>query len=161
QLTKANPDDAAAWYNLGLARAWIGDNRGALEALGEHVQRQKDETKAADAWALAEVVRLGQGMEDQADYIEHSVFFQIRDAQALFKTLGGWEQERRFVPVQIDQDRGMITGMVLERKANLTPELAATQLSNLAAYLLIMGGVVRLWHTNAAALAAVRDELQQ
>src|SRR5205823_8416812 len=108
-------------------RAWLGDNRGALEALEEYVGREPDETKAANAWAIAEILRLGHGMEEQADYVENSVFYQIREPQALFRVLGEWEKDRRFVPVQIDQERGMITGMVLERKPNLTPELAATQ----------------------------------
>ena len=32
-LTKEDGNDAAAWFNLGLARAWLGDNPAALEAL--------------------------------------------------------------------------------------------------------------------------------
>src|SRR5438105_3574152 len=27
QLTGEDPEDAAAWYNLGLARAWLGENK--------------------------------------------------------------------------------------------------------------------------------------
>jgi tetratricopeptide (TPR) repeat protein len=161
QLTKEDPEDTAAWYNLGVARAWLGNNHGALEALDQYVGREPDENQAADAWALGEVLRLGHEMEDVADYIEHSVMFQMRDPQALFRVLETWERERRFVPVQVDQERGMITGMVLERKPNLTPELAASQVVGLASYLLIVGGHLRLWHTNAAMLAAVREELQQ
>ncbi len=161
QLVNEDPDDAAAWHNLALSRAWLGDNRGALEALVEYVGREVDETKAADAWALGEVLRLGQGMEDVADYVEHSALFQIRDAQVVFRVLGNWEQQRRFVPVQIDQEHGMITGMVLEQKPNLTAELAAHHLSGLGAYLLILGGHLRLWHTSAVPLSAVREELQQ
>lgn len=161
QLTKEDAGDLAAWYNLALSRAWLGDNVAALQALEEYVEREADETQAADAWALAEVLRLGHGQEENADYIERSFFFQIRDAQALFRVLGVWEQERRFVPMQIDQERGLITGMVLERKQHLTPELAATQLSQLGAYLLILAGHMRLWHTNATALTEIRDELLQ
>jgi tetratricopeptide (TPR) repeat protein len=72
-----------------------------------------------------------------------------------------WERERRFIPVEINQEQGLITGMVLEKKPNLTPELAATQMAALASYVLIIGGHVRLWHTNPASLADVREELQQ
>src|SRR5436190_4429797 len=68
QLTSEDENDAAAWYNLGVARAWLGDNHGALEALGRYVTLEPDEKQAAAAWALAEVLRCAQGMEDEADY---------------------------------------------------------------------------------------------
>src|SRR5205823_4660412 len=32
-LTRQDPADAPAWFNLGLACAWLGDNRPALAAL--------------------------------------------------------------------------------------------------------------------------------
>jgi len=38
QLTRDNPQERQAWYNLGLARAWHGDNAAALEALDRYVQ---------------------------------------------------------------------------------------------------------------------------
>src|SRR5205085_1439533 len=56
QLTAEDAGDAAAWYNLGLVRAWLGDNVHALEALDRYVALEPDEARAADAWALGEVL---------------------------------------------------------------------------------------------------------
>src|SRR5207248_10597141 len=50
QLTQSGAEDGPAWYNLGLARAWLGDNRAALEALDRYVALEPDEARAADAW---------------------------------------------------------------------------------------------------------------
>src|SRR5260370_204810 len=36
-LTKENPQLPAGWYNLGLTRAWLGDNPAALKALNQYV----------------------------------------------------------------------------------------------------------------------------
>jgi tetratricopeptide (TPR) repeat protein len=33
QWTQGHPDDPAGWFNLGLAKAWLGDNAEALDAL--------------------------------------------------------------------------------------------------------------------------------
>src|SRR5262245_45969236 len=61
-VTAADPGNAPAWFNLGLVRAWQGDNRGALAALSGYVEREPGEEAAAAAWALGEVLRLGAGM---------------------------------------------------------------------------------------------------
>src|SRR5262249_9060528 len=67
QLAQIDPENKASWYNLGLTRAWLGDNRGALEALDRYVALEADEGLAATAWELAEVLRLGRGMNSDAD----------------------------------------------------------------------------------------------
>lgn len=161
QLTKDNADDAAAWYNLGLARAWLGDNRGAIEALDHYVGLEPDETRASAAWAIAEVMLVGKGMEDVTDYVEYSALFQIRDPHQFSTLLEEWQREKRFVVYQVNQEQGMVTGLVLEKKAALTPELAVTQLVGLGGYALILVDHLRLWHTNAEALGQIRTELSQ
>src|SRR5262249_2815573 len=70
ELTQSDPENTAAWYNLGLARAWLGDNRGALEALDRNVGLEMDQARAAAAWSLAAVLRQGHGMDSEADVIE-------------------------------------------------------------------------------------------
>jgi tetratricopeptide (TPR) repeat protein len=161
QLATESPDDAAAWYNLGLARSWLGENAGSLEALDRYVALEPDEARAAPAWTLAEVLRFSQGMEDQADYVEHYVLFQIHDPQRVFGFLQEWERRRRLIGVQIQQEQGLVTGLVLERPTGLTPELAAAQPPGVGANLLIVGGHLRLWNVIEAALNSVRSELQQ
>src|SRR5205807_1484629 len=148
QLSKEDENDAAAWYNLGVARAWLGDNHGALEALGRYVTLEPDEKQAAAAWALAEVLRCAQGMEDEADYLEHSAVLQIRDPQPVFGLLQEWEQSRRLIGVQASEKDGVLSALVLEGAAGLIAPGSAGQAPRLASYLLLAGGMMRLWHPN-------------
>src|SRR5215471_3984415 len=86
QLTEADDQDAAAWYNLGLARAWIGDNARAIEALDKSVALET----------------------------EDSVAYQLRDSQALVGYLQQLEQARRLVGVQINEQEGILSGVIVE-----------------------------------------------
>jgi tetratricopeptide (TPR) repeat protein len=160
QLTD-DAEDAAAWYNLGLSRAWLGENRGAVEALDNYVAREPDEAKAGAAWDLAEVLLCGHGMEDQADYVEHSFMFQMRDPEQVVRFLGQWEQERRLAAVQVHQQEGILTALVLEPVTALTPQQAATQPPRFAGHLFILGGMLRLSGPNADTLDRARRDLQQ
>jgi tetratricopeptide (TPR) repeat protein len=161
QLAADNPDEAAAHYNLGLLRAWLGDNRGALEALDNYVRLETDESWAAAAWTLGEVLRFGQGMEDQADYVEHSAVFQIRDLQRLVNLLQEWQREHRLTGVQVRQEENALSGLILDRSGLVTAGAAPSRYSKLGAYLLVVADILRLWHTDRDALERVRQELQE
>jgi tetratricopeptide (TPR) repeat protein len=161
QLADDDPDDAAAWSNLALARAWLGENRTALEALDAYIARENDDERAAGAWAVGEVLRCGQGMESDADYLEHSYTYQMRQPQQVVAFLGHWEQENRLIGVQVREQEGVLTGLILDKVTGLTPELAAAQLARPGAHLLIFGDRMRLSNSNLAALERVRQELQQ
>ena len=161
RLLKDNDQDAAAWYNLGLCRAWMGDNPGAIEALDRYVQQENDASKAADAWALAEVLRCGQGMEDHADYVEHSATLSLRDPQAFVQVLGELERDRQLVGVQVRQEEGVLTGLILEKVTALTPEMAAKTTPRLGAYLLLAGNVGRLWNVNRENWEKAVNDLRQ
>ncbi|MCI0461750.1 MAG: tetratricopeptide repeat protein, partial [Gemmataceae bacterium] len=160
KLTDSNADDGAAWYNLGLTRAWLGDNLRAVEALDRYVALESDEQRAGSAWALAEVLRCGRGMESQTDYQQHLVIFQLRDPERLLHQLGTWEKERRLLNVRVDQEQGLLTGILVQRVTGLTPEHAAQQSPRLAANLMIAGDMVRLQNVNRAALDEVTQELR-
>src|SRR5207302_10057511 len=119
QLTAGDPDDPAAWYDLGLVRAWLGENGTAVEALDRYVALEPDDNRAASAWALAEVLRFGQGMEDQADWVEHSAMFQLREPQQIVNLLQVWQEERRLTAVQVRQEEGLLSGIVLDKAGGL------------------------------------------
>src|SRR5437899_9741653 len=119
QWTETHADDAAGWYNLGLVLAWLGDNQAAVEALGRYVELEPDEAKAADAWALAEVLRCGHGMEADADYVENRVLYQIREPNAVIGLLQAWEQSRRVIGLRSDPEQGILAAIVLEEMPTL------------------------------------------
>jgi tetratricopeptide (TPR) repeat protein len=161
QLTSQRPDDAAAWYNLGLTNAWSGDNAAALTALDRSVQLDSDEDRAAQTWALAEVLRCGHGLEGQADYVEHTATFPMRNPEAFVRFLHELESERRLMGVQVRQEDGIITAVLLEKVTALTPELAARQLPRLGAYMMVLGDMVRLWNGNQETFESSLAEVKQ
>jgi tetratricopeptide (TPR) repeat protein len=161
QLTREDAQDAAAWYNLGLVRARLGENRAALEALDRYVTLESDEARAGDAWALAEVLRCGHGMQDDADYHEYSYFFQIREPQRVLGALNEWEQARRLVGTQVNEQAGILSAVVVEALPTLTVGPGVATANRLAAYLMLSGGMVRIWGPNQAALDRVRHDWQQ
>lgn len=162
QLTTESPDEAAAWYNFGLVLAWQGENARSLEALDRYVALEKEEAPAAEAWAMAEVLRLGQGMEEHADYLQQTVSFQIRDPQTFFNFMNQWgNNERRLFGSMTDENQTMISGLVLEKVTALTPELAAARPPRIAAYYLIVSDLFQMRSVNVELLEPAVQELQQ
>jgi tetratricopeptide (TPR) repeat protein len=150
KLTQADPNDAPAWYNLALTLAWLGNNSAALEALDKYVALEPDEQRAGRAWALGEVLRLGQGMEDEADYVEYSLTAPLQDSQKFVEVLSGLEQEGLLTGVRVNQEQGVLAGAILEKPGPaLTAELEAKQAPKIAAYFLLTPmqnvHIVRLW----------------
>jgi tetratricopeptide (TPR) repeat protein len=160
QLTQDDANDASAWYNLGLTRAWLGDNKGAIEALDRYVDLETDESRAGAAWTLAEVLRCGHGMEAEANYVEHVLLFQIRDPRPVLTLLEEWQRGRRLIGVQANQEQGFITGLVLDDGPGLAGASAALQLPGVGAYVMVIQDrLLRLWNSNADALQRVADHL--
>jgi hypothetical protein len=161
QLTKDDEQNAAAWFNLGLARAWLGDNKGGLEALDRNVALETDETRAAAGWALGEVLRLGSGMEDQADYVEYAVTYQMRTPQLVAQTLQTWQQTRRLIILDAREEQGIVTGLVLDAGSPLAVGLGQEHFPRLGAYLLLVADRLQLWNVNRDAMERIQKELQQ
>jgi tetratricopeptide (TPR) repeat protein len=161
QWTETHADDAAGWYNLGLVLAWLGDNPSAVEALGRYVELEADEGKAEEAWALAEVLRCGHGMEANADAVENRVLYQIRDPNAMIGLLQGWEQSRRVIGLRSDPEQGILAAIVLEEMPTLALSGAAAPPAKLAAYLLVAGNLLQFWHPNLESVNKVAAEAQQ
>ena len=91
-LTQLTPDDPAAWYNLGLTLAWLGEQPKAVAALSKSIELETDDYRAEEAGALAEVLRCGFGMENDSDHVGHVVTMPIRDPNAVMQLLGRYEQ---------------------------------------------------------------------
>lgn len=161
QLTQGDPAEAEAWYNLGLSQAWSGNNAAGVTAFDQYVQRETDETQAAQAWATAEVLLFGHGMEDEANIVEHSIFFGVRDPKAFVNELGVLEREGLLAGAQINQEQGILNATILESPGPaLTPELAAKQNLRPAAYLTLAGTLVHLSHHQREPLDALVEKFK-
>jgi tetratricopeptide (TPR) repeat protein len=161
QWTQVHADDSVGWYDLGLVEAWFGDNPSAVQSLGRYVELESDEAKAAEAWALVEVLRCAVGMEADADYVENRVLFQIREPNAMIGLLQTWEQSKRVIGLRSDPEQGILAAIVLEELPTLALSGAASPPSKLAAYLLIAGNLLQFWHPSAESVGKVAAEAQQ
>ncbi len=158
--TEQHAEDATGWYDLGLVQAWLGNNPAAVEALGRYVELEADEEKAGQAWALAEVLRCGHGMEAEADYVEHRAVFILNNAQPVVGLLQKWEQARRLLGLRSDPERGLLSALILDEVPSLVLSGAASPPAKLAAYLLIAGNVMQLQHPRAESLDKVVTEMR-
>ncbi len=162
QLVAADAEDAAAWYNLALVRAWLGDNVAALEALAEYVNREPDETKAAAAWALGEVLRCGAGVpQTDSDYVEHAVLYEVRQGQKVQKLLEYLEQHARLLGGRLDQQSQVFTAIVTEAPKLLAAGSGTPQVARFGAHLAIVQHLLRLSGPNRQQLLTLAAELEK
>lgn len=159
KLTELTPGDPAAWFNLGLVLAWVGEQPKAVDALLKSVDLETDDHRAEEAAALAEVLRCGQGMEDDADEVEHGFILPIRDPQPVMAWLRGLEQSRRLLGVQVNEENGTVQAMVVEELPSLLA-VGGTTLAKVVAKLAIVQGVIRVWHPDRDGPARLADELR-
>jgi tetratricopeptide (TPR) repeat protein len=158
KLTREFPEEPAAWHNLGLARAWLGENPAAVEAFGKYLELEADEEQASDAWAFAEALRLGPEMIDSCDYLEHGAYFQIRDARVVAQALN---DDKRFV--DLHQAQGVVGGSLIDRDMPAVHEnLALFELPQVIAYVVIIGTQeLRLLHQDPNTLEKGQRVVQE
>lgn len=160
--TKEDPNNASAWFNLGLAHAWLGDNPTALEALGRYVELEADENAAAEGAALMEVLRCGQGQEEEWDYREHVFGYQFRDPQPIVNLLQEWERSGRLVVLPTQQE-GMFMGLVLELSTAglITVGAPPSDAGRLGGYVVIIGNLFQVTSPLKEPFDRLREEVRQ
>ncbi len=161
-LTRNDPADTPAWFNLGLSHAWLGDNRAALEALRSYVERETDENAAGEASALMEVLRCGQGLEDECDYHEYAFGHQFRDPQPVVNLLQEWDRTGRLVALPSQQE-GMFMGLVLEMTtaALITVGAPPADAGRLGGYVVLIGNLLQVTSPLKEPFDRLRDEVRQ
>jgi tetratricopeptide (TPR) repeat protein len=139
-LAQHDAGDATAWYNLAICRAWLGDNKAALEALEPYIEKAEKDEDAAAAAALGEVLRCGAGMDDQCDYAQHAILYQVRDLHPVQALLQEWLESKRLIPRQSNEE-GELNALILELSTSglVTVGGAAADTGRLAGELRIQG----------------------
>ena len=158
-LTQITPDDPAAWFDLGLVLAWIGEQPKAVAALVKSIELETDDHRAEEAGALAEVLRCGFGMENDSDHLGHAVVMPIRDPNPVMRLLGAYEQNGKLRGVHVDQERGMMFGLIVEELPSLLA-VGTVNLARVTARVMVGQGVIRLSHPNRDSVARAADEIR-
>jgi tetratricopeptide (TPR) repeat protein len=159
QLTQLTPDDPAAWFNLGIVLAWVGEQPKAVEALNKSIDLETDDHRAEEAGALVEVLKCAQGMEADSDNVAHGFVMPIRDPNAVMQFLREWDQKKKLRGVRANQETGVMVGLIVEEMSSLLA-IGGTTLARVAAKLVIAGGVIRVTHPNRESVAAVADDIR-
>jgi tetratricopeptide (TPR) repeat protein len=162
ELAKADPQDPNVWYNLGLTHAWLGNHPAALEALDKYLALETDEQLATQAAALAEVLRLGQGMEDAADVVEYAATIPLRDPQAFVNGLVELEKATKVAGLRLDKEQGILAGFAVgDAPVSLVPD-APPPARPVGAFFMLMATIVRVWSVESekvdAAVAMFREK---
>jgi tetratricopeptide (TPR) repeat protein len=159
QLAEADSKDPAAWFNVGLVRALLGDNPRAIEALSRSLDLEANEAALEQAGALVEVLRLGAGMEDEADYLEHRALMQLRESEPVSKAINDWGNSGRLLVVNANQEEGNFSALILEEVQDLGVA-DALPLTRIQSYLAVQGDILRFWHSSRAMLDKTMDEFR-
>lgn len=159
QLTALTPDDPAAWFDLGVVLAWLGEQPKAVEALLKSVELETDDHRAEEAAALVEVLRCGAGMEAEADNLSHGFVMPIREPQAVLNLLQAWTKAGKLRGMRSNPEAGVMIGLVVEELPSLLAVGSAT-LARIAARLMVAGGALRVTHPNRDSVAKVADDMR-
>lgn len=161
ELTAGDEHDPAAWFNLGLTRAWLGDNGAALEALDRYLELENDAARAIEAATLASVLRCGYGLElTEADICGRVRIYRVVDPQRVVQTLQQLAQEKFLVGVQVDQERNILTGLLLEKPQVLAGGLE-NRLLRIGAHIAFDGRMVQVANADGEMLAKTLQEFEQ
>jgi tetratricopeptide (TPR) repeat protein len=157
QLVAKDSKHPAGWFNLGLTRAWLGDNPRAIEDLNRSIELDSNDARIEEAGALVEVLRCGAGMEDDSDQLEHSASFEIRDGDPIGKAFHSWGQAGRFVVINSDQEQGRLDALLLEK----APDFGiGTPVARLISNVLLDGPILKFAHPSKDKLNEAVDELR-
>jgi tetratricopeptide (TPR) repeat protein len=158
ELAGKLPTDPAAWFNLGLVQAWLGEQGNAIDSLKKSLELEYDDAKAEETAALIEVLKCAQGMEAESDYTEHRVYMQIRTPESVMQLLRAWDEEGRIASPQADEQGRHFSCIVVEPLPNILD--TGTTVAKVMANLTITDGVIRLWNVDKDLVTRIGDEVR-
>jgi tetratricopeptide (TPR) repeat protein len=155
-LVGQDASNASAWYNLGLSCAWSGANMRAIDALAKYVAREEDVDAAADAWDLAEILRMGGGAEEVSDNLLHVALYRVVDPQAFLERLS---TVKNLVVVSSGEENRSLHWMDKEVTPNEGVPILGGPPRQIA-QLVFFGPVLEVVATSQANLHDVRSKLE-
>ena len=158
---RENPGDINAKYNLGVALAWLGNNKESIATLDEFIRESNDPNFFRRAATLVEVLKFSAGMETESDYINYHLGVPLSNPE----TVGGWlnelQQTRRILPLYQDKQTGSITFFMLEESASglITTGSTAKEFSKVIGYLALYPATLVAWSYDAKKIENLKLEL--
>ena len=137
ELVKDDPRDGAAWYNLGVVRAWLGDNSGAVEAFERRLQLETDEEEAVKIAEIMLVLYWATSMEESSDFVLRQATYTIDLPKFAERT----KDFKRLVRMKAQQ-QGLEIFIILDRdvQPQVDPMLVGPTPSSIAILMITAGG---------------------
>lgn len=161
-LAQSDPGDKAAWHNLGMARAWLGENEKAIEALNRYVELEQDENKAAEIATLTLVLYQGNGMGEKTDYSNHFTNFEITDPQPLQPWLQGMVEDGRLQPLNDPREQGYLTALLREpiEERIVTTSASPAKEYRISGFLTSIQNIISLASSTVEKLEKIKSEFR-
>jgi tetratricopeptide (TPR) repeat protein len=151
ELVTDDERDAPAWYNLGVTRAWLGDNPGAVEAFGRRLKLESDEEEAVKTAEIMLTLQQASTMQATSDFLVTQTSYSIDLPKFAERTKDFNRLARLKTPQQ-----GMEVFFVTDREvtAQVDPMLVGPTPSSIAMMLITPGrcslrSSVAKWHAEA------------
>jgi tetratricopeptide (TPR) repeat protein len=157
QLTTDAPNDPAGWFNLGLSNAWLGNSAEAVEALNKSIDLEIDDSRAEEASALVELMKIAVNMQDETDYPVYLSLYQIRDGKTVSQFIDVLLKESRLLAPNIDE-RNFFTARICEQIPGLID--TETQMFRSLCSIEIGSGLLKIFGTNQKHVEKIGVELR-
>ena len=119
ELTSSDKNDTAAWFNMALTQAMIGNNAKALDALEKYFQLETDEGRLIVATGLSLVLRCGSGLEQKCDFVEILHLFPVREPNKVIGFMQKLMEGKQFLPFPRQPEDPSITGFIMKPFSSL------------------------------------------
>ncbi|MFZ9794472.1 MAG: tetratricopeptide repeat protein, partial [Gemmataceae bacterium] len=158
---RENPADINARYNLGVALAWLGNNKESIATLDEFIRESNDPNLFRRAATLVEVLKFSAGMENESDYINYHLGVPLSNPETVGTWLNELQQTRRILPLFQDKQTGSITFFMLEESASglITTGSTAKEFSKVIGYLALYPATLVAWSYDAKKIENLKLEL--
>lgn len=157
KIASAQPT-ADVFFNIGLLRAYLGDNRKAIDALNRSIELDEIDVATGTA-ALVVLLRCAAGMENESDFVTHRLMMQIRDPEPISNLLNSLGEQNRLVGLNADRENGVFNCLVLEQTSKFGVNVGVN-VARVAAQLLIHQDQLLLWHSNKEMLDTIAAEFR-
>ena len=153
-------DSPVITFNHGLLRAWVGDNRKAIDSLTKSAELAENAGEQAEAIMLAEVLRGGRGLESLSDFTEHRFYMKVQDGPAFSKLFSEWANADRLIVLGSDEENEILNAIVLEKPSLLAVD-SGPRFARMQAFLVLDRDVVRIWHANRDKAESLVQEIRE
>jgi tetratricopeptide (TPR) repeat protein len=161
-VTAGDPQSAAGWFNLGVLRAWNGEDRKAVDALNKSLELDSDAALLEEAGALIEVLRSSISFEKDTDYVTYQGIARILNFDRINEVLGQLMKEMRLLPLRRgeEQDQSSLAAYILQKLPEFSLQLE-TPVVGVDADLLIRQDEIFLWSQDQERLHRLIAELHE